>query len=412
MESQLCSSWTLVLMISFLLRNISLNVSSPTEYHLHLIPTSFDEAMKSCSPGSLATLTTDEELGQILKFIQDTIPVQERFTFWVGLKLHNECVLASRPLRGFRWTENGSQESAVIRWVEEPTLTCTSIRCAALTGRSGEAVTTWGLISSRCSEKNWFICKVKDGKSRWTPENPETTTTSEPRPQPTTPEHEPVTQDPLRQATPKTRPPSSEQDLPTARPEPDFRPALDPDHRPPTMSSLCRNPNIPGKRAISLDPNHHGKIRVECWSNIYVDLVCSGHPISWQTVDGSLANLSAVCLPCADGYHKDASARCVDVDECRTSNPCRHNCLNTAGSYRCVCANGHGNHTDEACEGSDSLFTTLIPVLVTVAVFVVLLVIVVVTVKCCLIKQSKKQREEEKMETNNKNGKDLCETAA
>lgn len=30
----------------------------------------------------------------------------------------------------------------------------------------------------------------------------------------------------------------------------------------------------------------------------------------------------------------------VDVDECKTLYPCSHFCMNTVGSYRCICADG------------------------------------------------------------------------
>lgn len=43
---------------------------------------------------------------------------------------------------------------------------------------------------------------------------------------------------------------------------------------------------------------------------------------------------------CKPGYKKDAANRssCVDVDECQTSTVlCSHTCINTPGSYRCLC---------------------------------------------------------------------------
>uniref|UniRef100_A0A3B3HA40 C-type lectin domain-containing protein n=1 Tax=Oryzias latipes TaxID=8090 RepID=A0A3B3HA40_ORYLA len=160
----------------------------------------------------------------------------------------------------------------------------------------------------------------------------------------------------------------------------------------------------PGTGAKSASgPCHLPQIpyRLECWSDITVDLVCHGRPLTWRVLDGSPANFSTLCQPCDLGFQKDASARCVDVDECNISTPCQHACINTPGSYRCICANDTeadgatcGNASEDAGEDDNKAFGLLVPVLVGTAALI-LLVAAVVTVKCCMMRRSKKRAKSE-----------------
>ncbi|KAL4635075.1 hemicentin-1 [Arapaima gigas] len=43
---------------------------------------------------------------------------------------------------------------------------------------------------------------------------------------------------------------------------------------------------------------------------------------------------------CPEGF-KAAHGRCLDINECESKDVCQHECLNTAGSYRCLCPNGY-----------------------------------------------------------------------
>lgn len=411
----LCCCWIAI----FLLRYVSVDSSSPMQYTLHPTSTTFDRAVNNCLPGVLATVATEQEANQILKLIFDSLSLQDEFTFWVGLKkAKNECVDPSLPLRGFRWTEDGSQEVQVSRWWEEPKLTCTVARCAALRGRvDGSSGTRWGLIPVSCKHPHQFICKLKEspvgGQTIIRPE-PD----PDPKPEPLTPGLNPTTSLPFE--PPETRPATSELDATTPKPEPSRGPDTDPksdsNHNPGSGpapgSSPCKHPDIPGTRFFSQDPDNRSRIRVECWSSVQVDLFCSGR--EWRTLDGSTPNFTAICLPCTTGFQKDTSGHCVDINEC-TTNPCRHTCLNTVGSYSCICANGSGKIHDEdspLCkepitveDDGSSLSAILIPVLIAVVALVVLVVVVAVTVKCCLMKRSKRRamKKAEKMALKSKN---------
>uniref|UniRef100_A0A8D3EE86 Uncharacterized protein n=1 Tax=Scophthalmus maximus TaxID=52904 RepID=A0A8D3EE86_SCOMX len=297
---------------------------------------SFDRASEVCSPGVLATLATEQEVADVLRLVSRSLPPQNEFSFWVGLKKpKNKCVVPTLPLRGFRWTEDDSEESQVILWAKEPQDTCTTVRCAALQGRvHGSTVQRWGLVPVTCrnTSVHQFICKLRD--RRMGP-------TSEDRVTPDTP----------------------------AAPEPVTEP--------------------PG-------------LQVECWSTVQLELHCRGRPAAWHLLDDSLANFTSVCQLCSDGFTKDVSANCVDIDEC-SGAPCRRTCVNTEGSFRCVCSDENGKQHDEGSAACSLTVTVddagvLVPVLVAVAVLVVLVVVVAVTVKCCLIRRTKRRAVKKKSE--------------
>lgn len=348
MAFQLCSCWTFFCIVVFLLRIISADLSS--RYNLNQTKVSFSEANRRCASGVLTTIATQQEVDEILNLISKSV-LEKEFTFWVGLKIKNKCVDLTKPLKGFWWLENNSEESEVSHWVEEPKLSCTTTRCAALKGRVSDSAVTWGLISLSCDKniKNSFICKMKEQQD-----------VMNLGPGPTTPEHTPT--EPVQHATPGTTPLPSE-------PGPKVTTAgyglINVSRSSSSLvSDSCQSPSIPEARWLNLATNGGRRIQVECWSSVQFELVCSGEPTVWRLTNGSQANFTAISIACANATQKE----------------------NYSGLQSAI----------------------LIPVVIAVGVLVVLLVVIAVTVKCCLKRRSKKRaiKKAEKMEMKNKNRKD------
>uniref|UniRef100_UPI00358E1ABB prolow-density lipoprotein receptor-related protein 1 isoform X2 n=1 Tax=Myxine glutinosa TaxID=7769 RepID=UPI00358E1ABB len=52
---------------------------------------------------------------------------------------------------------------------------------------------------------------------------------------------------------------------------------------------------------------------------------------------------------CRSGFRlKDDGKTCVDLDECTTTFPCSHTCINTHGSYKCLCIEGYQQRTNDS----------------------------------------------------------------
>ncbi|TNN87309.1 Proteoglycan 4 [Liparis tanakae] len=470
-------SWFCWIQLVILFRTIWADLASPPQYTIHQAQLSFDQAAEDCSPGVLTTIATEPEVADILGLISQSTPTnQKEFTFWVGLrKVKHHCVVSTLPLRGFKWTEDGSEDSQVSRWAEEPKHTCTTVRCAALKGEwDGSKVTRWGLIPVTCKNKYQFICKLRDRETSVKPAAPEPPKPAAPEPikpaapeppkpatpeppKPATPEPpkpagpeppksatpeppKPAAPEPPKPATPeppkpagpgppkpaapelipateKTEPANPAPGLPFPGPETDLKNDTGPDLQGPDPSpgsDSCQHPVIPIARSIRF--HNSSRVQVECWSTDPVELRCSGRPAVWRLLDDSPASFSNICLSCGNGFRKDASGHCVDVDECGGSSaPCRHTCLNTEGSYRCFCSDDNGKQHDEDSPACADMTTSgpLVPVLAAVAALVVLLLVVAVTVKCCLMRKSKKadRKEAEKMAMKGNAARDSFETA-
>uniref|UniRef100_A0A3B3CMY3 C-type lectin domain-containing protein n=2 Tax=Oryzias melastigma TaxID=30732 RepID=A0A3B3CMY3_ORYME len=376
------SVWTLVL-VAWLLPEASAAPSSGAQFTLSSFQASFDQAVEACSPGVLASLTNKQDVQRITELLKSSAEK----TFWIGLKKNkNDCVTQTHALRGFRWVEDNSQVTQVRRWVKEPKLTCIEARCGALTHEFVRSDVQLGLLSDSCKAKNHFICKQKDRPTGGTP----TTTPVTTEPEPTTP-----------QTRPGTIKPSTA--------------ALQPSPSPKSESDPCHLPQIPN-RSFKMSSLNSLTIQLECWSDITVDLRCHGQPLMWRVLDGSPADFSILCQPCEAGFRKDDLGRCVDIDECGVGAPCQHTCINTPGSYRCVCANGtqaDGATCGDADQNNNKLSGLLVPVLVGTAALILLVVVVVVTVKCCMMRRSRKRAkaEAEKMRMRSSNGRDSFATA-
>ncbi|XP_013877585.1 C-type lectin domain family 14 member A [Austrofundulus limnaeus] len=437
MEVRLCSCWTSLWTVVLLLKGVSSDPSSQTRFTPIRTSASFNEAMRTCSPGVLPSTATEQEVQQILEVLRRSKPDQYELTVWIGLrKPAKDCTDPSLPLRGFRWEDSGSHESKVHTWMEEPKLTCTEARCAALKIQSVRSAPRLGLVPVSCRTHFQYFCKMEQGVVL---DGPGTTTrpaATSPkldqtrpaafRPDPTEPgqDAEPshgYGASPGSELSPEPSPdskpsPSSEprpgselspglELSPGSDPSPDSEPSPEPspgsELRP--GSGACQYSSVSSIRAFSLDPRNSSRMQVECWSDTKLDLFCSGEV--WLTEGGAPVDLSRICQKCPAGFQKDPSGRCVDVDECSSGEPCRHTCVNTAGSFSCVCADP--SDQDPSCsapvlqeerQDQGSLLAILVPVLAALAGLLVLVVVLAVTIRCCM-KKRRKEKETDRKET-------------
>ncbi|XP_061552453.1 C-type lectin domain family 14 member A [Phycodurus eques] len=438
------------LLLAFTLTLTSASPASGPRYMPHHTAAPFERAQEACRPHGLASFATARDLARVLRVIGESpsgVPPAGSRAFWVGLKkAKNQCVVPSLPLRGFKWTRRGEEATTETFWAQEPEQTCTSVLCAGLVAKlDGSTVTSWGLVPLSCKTRNHFICNLESEDGG--PAGPESAEPellgpkpAEPKfagPEPTQPEpteFEPAGTQPAgtQPAEPESAAPEpegpelSEQkpELPvpptlepagpqSARPKPAEPELREPDEQEPdeqdpdvgreSVSDSCSHPVVAGARFLSLDPDNSSRIQVDCWSKVRLDLHCRGGAGGWRLPGGAPANLSSVCTPCGIGYRKDASGDCADVDECSGAHGCRRSCVNTAGSFACVCvADPAGAEDGAACEPADNrapgpFSGALVPAVVGAAVaLVVLLVVALVTLKCCLRRRSKKEEAEQR----------------
>ena len=114
--------------------------------------------------------------------------------------------------------------------------------------------------------------------------------------------------------------------------------------------------NSPGSYSCECQIGFHGNGTI-CVEGDCVDSDCQ--------VNEQCINPRRSDCECQEGFYRDESEKCVDVDECESTNDCHHNaaCSNTEGSYFCACETGfygtgfsclEGSCADPACPGNQT----------------------------------------------------------
>lgn len=77
-----------------------------------------------------------------------------------------------------------------------------------------------------------------------------------------------------------------------------------------------------------------------CWLNHAKER--SNKKRQWQWCEWVILALFLLQCKCWPGFQlKDDGRTCVDVDECSMGFPCSQQCVNTYGTYRCLCTDGY-----------------------------------------------------------------------
>ncbi|KTG34827.1 hypothetical protein cypCar_00033562 [Cyprinus carpio] len=181
---------------------------------------------------------------------------------------------------------------------------------------------------------------------------------------------------------------------------------------------MCPRPEILATHDMIEPSNDPYTRQIVCPSGARFNLTCSKDLI-WTLVGDKNVDISQLCMECKKGYRRDASGNCVDVNKCDESKPCQQPCLNTEGSYKCLCS----DNEDGICNGSansninrgtsvltqptslpddvrmnatdvnidksaEDISNIIVPVIIALLIFIVLLVIVAAIVKGCLRRRS------------------------
>ncbi|XP_061889757.1 complement component C1q receptor-like [Entelurus aequoreus] len=329
-------------------------------FTLHTQKVSFDKADRSCfdNGGYLMTVKDKEEdhhLHSLLSLVQQ----DKHFKFWIGLKLHKgDCVLADKPLRGFKWISGGG-DPHFSNWEKEPVDTCTE-RCVRITyNPTGENTLKW--TAGPCKTPAFYVCKFYfkgmcdalllsgSGRISYTA---------------------PFSEEPL-QAEITSLPLGTYAKVTCGAQESHFSVCMrsNDEYQWTVQGPFCETEK--GKCAVNNGGCEHlclqDSDQVRCLCNQGFTIEEDGRSCKPQGVcaadaceyECSAGESGPVCK-CPDGFKLEANLRnCSDTDECQQPHACPdHWCVNTHGSYVCACKDGfqmlHGKCLDlDECAHSE-----------------------------------------------------------
>lgn len=336
--------------------------TSNTCFTFHMEKANFSKAHQSCTNngGQLMTIR-DKHEEDVLQSLLSRIQRESHSkppAFWIGLKLHKkDCVVHGKPLRGFKWV-SGEEDSSYSNWKKNPPLTCTTDRCVMIDYTfSVQDQLKWR--ARGCGGHAFYACKFYfQGMC-----------------QPLAllgPGH-------ISYIAPFSKiPQKSEMNL---LPKGTYSEITCSDKQ--SHYSVCTelsgtfswtNPGPFCKLEMrSCEINNGGcehlcqqdgdSVLCSCKDGYDLDEdafscrigdLCRPDTCEYQCVMG----VSGFFCRCPHGFHLDANLRtCSDIDECQLQTCEGHECVNTPGSYKCVCRDGY-EMLDGECRDIDECKTS------------------------------------------------------
>ncbi|XP_061599145.1 complement component C1q receptor [Cololabis saira] len=315
-------------------------------FTLHMERVSFSQAQQGCEDnGGYLTTVRDMHEEEELRSLFSLIPGHHHdkvAKFWIGLKLHRKnCVLEEKALRGFKWV-SGEENSHYSNWKKEPTSTCTQERCVKVDYNfSEQEQLQW--TAGACKTLASYACKFYingmcqplhlsgRGKITYTP---------------------PFAKEPQK---------GSMESLPVGT----YANIVCSDQT--SHYSVCMslssnyNWTHPGPfcefAAQTCEINNGGCEHschreagdVQCFCEEGYELEGDGLSCTMKDVCGPdtcehqcVMGRTGFSCKCPDGFELHENQRnCSDIDECQSQACEGHLCVNTHGSYMCLCKEGY-----------------------------------------------------------------------
>ncbi|XP_060918861.1 complement component C1q receptor [Labrus mixtus] len=320
-------------------------------FTLNMDRVNFEMAKQSCvhNGGYLMTIRDKEEEDMLRSLLLQVERRQDRIpTFWIGLKLRRgDCVLADKTLKGFKWI-SGKEESHYSNWEREPVPTCTEERCVSIHYSSlGQKHLKW--TDGACRSPAFYVCKFYF-KGMCKPLDAGLGQITYTAPFSTEPQRSEMQLLPL----------GTYAEIKCSDQQSHISMCKDQIYGWTVAGPFCktgkRNCMINNGECEHLCRQDAGEVQCSCKEGYNLDkdgLTCSMKDLcSVDTCEHHcVMGESGYSCKCQDGFIVNVNQHnCSDIDECQSQICEHHVCINSPGSYTCLCKEGYkmvqGFHTE------------------------------------------------------------------